>query len=53
MLYPVSTSTEYREASRTIIFFPALLIGYLVYDQVEKAHHQLMRKNPADFENDQ
>ncbi|XP_044254203.1 cytochrome b-c1 complex subunit 8 [Tribolium madens] len=32
---------------------PPLLLGYVVYDQVEKEHQRLMRKNPADFENDQ
>ncbi|KAK9681153.1 hypothetical protein QE152_g38527 [Popillia japonica] len=30
----------------------SLLIGYLVYDQVEKLHHKYMLKNPADYEND-
>lgn len=31
----------------------ALALGYIVYDQTEKLHQKLMRKNPADFENDQ
>ncbi|GLV35532.1 Ubiquinol-cytochrome c reductase ubiquinone-binding protein [Carabus blaptoides fortunei] len=31
---------------------PPFIIGYLVYDQTEKLHSQMMRKNPADFEND-
>lgn len=35
------------------LFISALALGYLVYDQVEKKHEQLMRKNPADYENDQ
>ncbi|XP_071450945.1 cytochrome b-c1 complex subunit 8 [Hetaerina americana] len=32
---------------------PPLIVGYLVYDQVEKHHQKLMRKNPADFANDE
>ncbi|KAG8230135.1 hypothetical protein J437_LFUL010627 [Ladona fulva] len=32
---------------------PPLVVGYLVYDQVEKYHHHLNRKNPKDFENDE
>ncbi|XP_066262966.1 cytochrome b-c1 complex subunit 8 [Euwallacea similis] len=31
---------------------PPLGLAYIVYDQVEKEHAHLMRKNPADFEND-
>ena len=31
---------------------PPLLLGYVVYDQAEKAHLQTMRKNPADYVND-
>ncbi|CAH0397416.1 unnamed protein product [Chilo suppressalis] len=32
---------------------PPFIIGYLVYEGVEREHHRLGRKNPADFENDQ
>ncbi|XP_046397497.1 cytochrome b-c1 complex subunit 8 [Ischnura elegans] len=32
---------------------PPLILGYLVYDQVEKKHNHLMRKNPADFADDE
>lgn len=35
------------------ICLSAFIIGYVVYDQMEKKHKQLMRKNPADYENDQ
>ncbi|XP_067014563.1 cytochrome b-c1 complex subunit 8 [Anabrus simplex] len=40
---------------RSSIFrvLPPFIVAYLVYDQVEKKHHQLMRKNPADYENDE
>jgi ubiquinol-cytochrome c reductase subunit 8 len=31
----------------------ALIVAYLVYEGVEREHHRLGRKNPADFENDQ
>ena len=34
------------------LFFPALLISYMVYDQTEKKHKQLQRKNLADFEHE-
>lgn len=37
----------------TFPFFSAFVIAYLVYDAVEKKHNQLMRKNPADYENDE
>merc|ERR1712071_491744 len=39
---------------RSEIFFVAtpLLLCYLVYDQTEKRHTQLLRKNPADFEHE-
>ncbi|CAG9819640.1 unnamed protein product [Phaedon cochleariae] len=32
---------------------PPVALCYLSYDQLEKEHHRLMLKNPADFENDQ
>ncbi|CAH1370539.1 cytochrome b-c1 complex subunit 8 [Tenebrio molitor] len=40
---------------REEIFYvvPPFVIAYVVYDQVEKEHHRLMKKNPADYENDQ
>merc|ERR1711911_548371 len=39
---------------RSEIFFVAtpLLLCYLVYDQTEKKHTELLRKNPADFEHE-
>lgn len=33
--------------------FLEFIISYVIYDQVEKKHQQLMRKNPADYENEQ
>ncbi|KAJ8919435.1 hypothetical protein NQ315_016533 [Exocentrus adspersus] len=42
-----------RRISESIFYVvPPLAIGYLVYDQAEKEHERLMRKNPADYEND-
>ncbi|KAB0800088.1 hypothetical protein PPYR_07968 [Photinus pyralis] len=40
---------------REEIFYvvPPFLVGYLAYDMLTKKHQQLMRKNPADFENDE
>ncbi|XP_049865047.1 cytochrome b-c1 complex subunit 8 [Pectinophora gossypiella] len=32
---------------------PPFIIGYLVYEGVEREHHRLSRKNPADYANDQ
>ncbi|EFX89330.1 hypothetical protein DAPPUDRAFT_303165 [Daphnia pulex] len=36
------------------LFFVGVPLGlcYLVYDQTEKEHTRLMRKNPADFEHE-
>ncbi|XP_030759973.1 cytochrome b-c1 complex subunit 8-like [Sitophilus oryzae] len=31
---------------------PPIALGYVTYEQLEKEHERLMRKNPADFEND-
>ncbi|XP_017775984.1 PREDICTED: cytochrome b-c1 complex subunit 8-like [Nicrophorus vespilloides] len=31
---------------------PPLALGYLVYDQTEKAHMKLMRKQPGQFDDD-
>ncbi|CAG7835567.1 unnamed protein product [Allacma fusca] len=31
---------------------PPFVIGYVIYDQTEKEHKRLMRKNPADYENE-
>lgn len=35
------------------VFFLAFVISYLVFDWGEKAHKQTLKKNPADYENDQ
>lgn len=32
---------------------PPFMIGYIAYDLLTKKHKQLMRKNPADYENDE
>nr|ACH56927.1 ubiquinol cytochrome c reductase subunit QCR8 [Simulium vittatum] len=32
---------------------PPLIIGYLIYDQVERTHTAYGRKNPAEFANDE
>lgn len=45
--------TQWIFLNNKMCFIVALALGYLVYDQVEKRHEQLMRKNPADYENDQ
>ncbi|KAK7870566.1 hypothetical protein R5R35_009076 [Gryllus longicercus] len=42
-----------RIASMLIRVVPPFAVAYMIYDGVEKKHQQLMRKNPADYENDQ
>ncbi|KAJ8950859.1 hypothetical protein NQ318_011155 [Aromia moschata] len=43
-----------RRISESFLYVvPPLALGYIIYDQVEKEHHRLMLKNPADYENDQ
>ncbi|KAK7870567.1 hypothetical protein R5R35_009076 [Gryllus longicercus] len=41
-----------RIASMLIRVVPPFAVAYMIYDGVEKKHQQLMRKNPADYEND-
>ncbi|KAH8340312.1 hypothetical protein KR067_011756 [Drosophila pandora] len=37
-----------------INFYPAaFIVGYLIYDLTERKHASLLRKNPADYENDE
>ncbi|KAJ8964905.1 hypothetical protein NQ317_005116 [Molorchus minor] len=45
-------NTIRRIAENIPYVVPPLAIGYLIYDQVEKEHHRLMLKDPADFVND-
>lgn len=45
-------NTIRRILDQIIYVVPPLGMGYLVYDQVEKEHHRLMLKNPADFEDE-
>ncbi|XP_028178808.1 cytochrome b-c1 complex subunit 8 [Ostrinia nubilalis] len=42
-----------RFREKVFIVAPPFIVGYLVYEAVEREHHRLSRKNPADFENDQ
>ncbi|CAD7081374.1 unnamed protein product [Hermetia illucens] len=42
-----------RLRSNVFRVVPPFIIGYLVYDLVEKEHTRLTRKNPADFANDE
>ncbi|KAH8406891.1 hypothetical protein KR222_010383 [Zaprionus bogoriensis] len=32
---------------------PPFIVGYLIYDLTERKHAALLRKNPADFANDE
>ncbi|KAK2720047.1 hypothetical protein QYM36_004080 [Artemia franciscana] len=41
-----------RFRSKFFIVAPPFMIAYYIYDQTEKAHARMMRKNPADFAND-
>lgn len=31
----------------------AFIVGYLIFDLTERKHTALLRKNPADYENDE
>ncbi|ERL96261.1 cytochrome b-c1 complex subunit 8 [Dendroctonus ponderosae] len=42
-----------RRILENVPYMSPLAVAYLVYDGVEKAHKETMKKNPADFENDQ
>lgn len=41
-----------RIGSNIPFIVPPMIIGYLVYDWATHAHHESLRKNPADFVND-
>nr|XP_045594770.1 cytochrome b-c1 complex subunit 8-like [Procambarus clarkii] len=41
-----------RFRSQVFRVAPPFVIAYMVYTAVENRHEQLMRKNPADYEND-
>ncbi|XP_072941479.1 cytochrome b-c1 complex subunit 8 [Epargyreus clarus] len=32
---------------------PPFILSYLLYEGIEREHHRLTRKNPADFANDE
>lgn len=42
-----------RTLSNLPFIVPPMIIGYLVYDWAVTTHHHSLRKNPADFANDQ
>ncbi|XP_066984075.1 cytochrome b-c1 complex subunit 8 [Macrobrachium rosenbergii] len=42
-----------RFRSQVFKVAPPFIIAYLVYQSVESKHSQMMRKNPADYENDE
>lgn len=42
-----------RFRSQVLKVAPPFIIGYMIYSGVEASHDQLMRKNPADYENDE
>ncbi|SPP87323.1 cytochrome b-c1 complex subunit 8 [Drosophila guanche] len=42
-----------RFRSNIFIVAPPFIVGYLIYDLTERKHTALLRKNPADYENDQ
>ncbi|XP_050298361.1 cytochrome b-c1 complex subunit 8-like [Anthonomus grandis grandis] len=45
-------NTLRRIAENIPYVVPPLALAYITYDQVEKAHHQTMKKNPEDYAND-
>ncbi|XP_016923340.1 cytochrome b-c1 complex subunit 8 [Drosophila suzukii] len=42
-----------RFRSNVFIVAPPFIVGYLIYDLTERQHTALLRKNPADFANDE
>ncbi|XP_017058884.1 cytochrome b-c1 complex subunit 8 [Drosophila ficusphila] len=42
-----------RFRSNVFIVAPPFILGYLIYDLTERKHTALLRKNPADYENDE
>ncbi|MPC17534.1 cytochrome b-c1 complex subunit 8-like [Portunus trituberculatus] len=42
-----------RFRSQVLRIAPPFIMAYMVYTSVEAAHHKTMRKNPADYENDE
>ncbi|CRK91676.1 CLUMA_CG005325, isoform A [Clunio marinus] len=46
-------NTFRRFRSQVFRVAPPFIVGYLVYDYVENLHASYLRKNPADFENDE
>ncbi|XP_017072194.1 cytochrome b-c1 complex subunit 8 [Drosophila eugracilis] len=42
-----------RFRSNIFIVAPPFIVGYLVYDLTERKHAALLRKNPADYANDE
>lgn len=42
-----------RTASNIPFIVPPMILGYLVFDWGNHTHHESLRKNPADFANDQ
>ncbi|XP_019869504.1 cytochrome b-c1 complex subunit 8 [Aethina tumida] len=45
-------NTVRRIAENVLYIVPPLAIGYVTYSEIEKAHHNMMKKNPADYENE-
>ncbi|XP_018327410.1 cytochrome b-c1 complex subunit 8 [Agrilus planipennis] len=45
-----NTFRRFRESVFYVV--PPLVGAYVIYDAVEREHDRLMRKNPADFENE-
>ncbi|XP_059486964.1 cytochrome b-c1 complex subunit 8 [Neocloeon triangulifer] len=41
-----------RFRGQALRVLPPFILGYLIYDSVEKKHHHLLRKDPAEFAND-
>ncbi|CAB3366757.1 Hypothetical predicted protein [Cloeon dipterum] len=45
-------NTIRRFRGQALRVIPPFIATYLIYDSVEKQHHHMLRKNPADYEND-
>lgn len=42
-----------RIASNIPFIVPPMIVGYIIFDWANHAHHESLRKNPADYVNEQ
>merc|ERR1712141_929186 len=45
-------NTLWRVKSNILYWLPSFVLGYVVYDTVEKEHNRLSRKQPGEFDHE-